>query len=83
MFKITIFTLAVICLGAALGKEQHVKYKSHKSKYSHSPASYRGNYNDPYAPNFPSFQPQPFLDPFEFHNQLTAYIQGQQFLQNR
>lgn len=83
MLKIAVI-LCVIYLGAATGKTQHVKYKSHKSKYSTSPASYRGNYNDPYAPNFPNeFQAQPFLDPFEFHNQLTAYIQGQQYLQNR
>ncbi|KAL5280030.1 hypothetical protein ACFFRR_004186 [Megaselia abdita] len=46
-------------------------------------ASYRGNYNDPYAPSFPAFTPSPFIDPFEFHSQLTAYIQGQQFQQNR
>ncbi|KAL5280028.1 hypothetical protein ACFFRR_004186 [Megaselia abdita] len=45
-------------------------------------ASYRGNYNDPYAPSFPAFTPSPFIDPFEFHSQLTAYIQGQQFQQN-
>lgn len=73
----------VVFLGAALGKVQHVKYKSINPKYSKSSAAYRSNYNEPYAPNFPAFSPQPFIDPYEFHNQLTAYIQGQQYQQNR
>lgn len=81
MLKATI--ILVVCLGAALGKEQHVKYKSQNSKYSKSPASYRGNYNDPYAPSFPAFTPTPFLDPFVFQNQLSAFIHGQQIHQNR
>lgn len=87
MIKLTV--ILALCLGAAMGKEEHVRYKPQKYKYSKSPASYgsnyadRSNYNDPYAPSFPVFSPQPFIDPYQFNNQLNAYIQRQQYQQNR